>query len=1022
MTHMPSGKFYVLLTCFTLYLANVSAQVDKFPGYRKLYPGYANPVLITADSLYWVNEVDPAIEAYQKAKIYLGSRNDTPGLIYSNYMLAELYSNRRIDPVKGSKYIEESFNVNPAYLFKHKKLLADFYLIDATVIASNRPDSSMVLFKRTLELYDSLYGRNSVQSAECYFAMGQCLHHKLKNYDSAFVCFMKSKNIGTPYYSENSIRMVRSYYYIASYYHNKYDYKNTFNYSDEALGRLMKDSVKLRDYIPVMQEFLASVYSELENDSLAIYYYQISIPQYKKLYGNQPELCKMYLNLSENYLKRNDSNLADIYLNKAGSVYKAGGAEDIEARTLLLRDRGTYYVLKNDYVMADRFYREALLLAKNKLEGNQVPLAEIYDKISRMFLGMKSYDSALWYNRLALMKLDTAFTRNDYFENPKINFSRYRVKLYDFLSVKAEIFSHKYYELGNKAEFLQQALDIYTMLDQLSDQMRNSDIPEDSQLILTQIFLKGNESGIRCAQELYSKTGNPVYLNSVLKFMEKSKYMQLFKIAHQSENACEVNVPKVLQLQYDSMNSELSQLDQAIEREKMNKPVDFNKLGVLTSQRLELNDKRSQFVADMNRKYPNYFYVNFDSLITDVSRLRDYARKNDQLLIEYYIGDSNIYCFTVSGSHISTYAIKSDEKLKENLYQFISSVSTGSEPEDVMKDYMKFCSSSFFLYSHLLEPVLQEQNFSESGKLIIVPDGILSQVPFEALIRELPEKFNADYAALHYMIRDYLIRYVYSASLLLNSPQEMVPASKNILAFSYSDQETSSIPGARSGLPGELPGTARELKSIRKVLNRKVKYFTGGNATEQNFKKFAPLYRIIHLSVHGKADLKNPLNSELLFKNGADTLDDGILYEYELYNLDLHHTRLAVLSACETGLGKEFRGEGIFSMARAFVQAGCPSVIMSLWKANDIHTAGIMGNFYEGLGHGEKAAQALRDAKLKFLVSSVGLKAQPVNWAAFVMLGDNRSYYQNRMLYLYWSLPVLILAFVILYFRKKQPR
>jgi CHAT domain-containing protein len=96
-----------------------------------------------------------------------------------------------------------------------------------------------------------------------------------------------------------------------------------------------------------------------------------------------------------------------------------------------------------------------------------------------------------------------------------------------------------------------------------------------------------------------------------------------------------------------------------------------------------------------------------------------------------------------------------------------------------------------------------------------------------------------------------------------------------------------------------------------------------------------------------------------------------------------------VLSACETGLGEVHEGEGIFSIARGFAYAGCPSLVMSLWKVNDMTTADLVDFFYKNLSQGQPKDEALRNAKLSFLQTADDLSAHPANWAAFIALGNN---------------------------------
>jgi hypothetical protein len=100
------------------------------------------------------------------------------------------------------------------------------------------------------------------------------------------------------------------------------------------------------------------------------------------------------------------------------------------------------------------------------------------------------------------------------------------------------------------------------------------------------------------------------------------------------------------------------------------------------------------------------------------------------------------------------------------------------------------------------------------------------------------------------------------------------------------------------------------------------------------------------------------------------------------------NTQLVVLSACETALGKQKIGEGVYSIARGFALTGCPSIVMSFWKVNDKTTSEIMGSFYHNLSQGKKINAALRNSKIDYLEEADEISAHPANWAAFVCLGN----------------------------------
>jgi CHAT domain-containing protein len=195
-------------------------------------------------------------------------------------------------------------------------------------------------------------------------------------------------------------------------------------------------------------------------------------------------------------------------------------------------------------------------------------------------------------------------------------------------------------------------------------------------------------------------------------------------------------------------------------------------------------------------------------------------------------------------------------------------------------------------------------------------------------------------------------------------------------------------------------------------------FYFGKNATEYNFKVQAPSFKIIHLALHGSANT-NTGNCKILFTSGGSKNEDGILYDYELYAMKLN-ARLAVLSACETGAGKYYKGEGIFSMARGFMYAGCPAVVMSYWKINDLNTTKQMGYFYRYLKEHESINTSLRKAKLEFLHNADNISAHPVNWASMNAWGKTDVKLEKAPLLGIFLLIAIALLTLIYFFKKRM--
>ena len=161
---------------------------------------------------------------------------------------------------------------------------------------------------------------------------------------------------------------------------------------------------------------------------------------------------------------------------------------------------------------------------------------------------------------------------------------------------------------------------------------------------------------------------------------------------------------------------------------------------------------------------------------------------------------------------------------------------------------------------------------------------------------------------------------------------------------------------------------------------------TQNKALRDIFIKKADNYKILHLSMHGTVDDKEPMKSALQFVNAQDGLDPLLVIDAQ--NLELTNNELTVLSACNTGTGVLQRGEGIMSLSRAFAQAGCRSLVMSLWTLQDAYTTEIVGSFYDNLKKQQPKDVALAEAKRLFLSADQSERRAPNYWASLVVIGS----------------------------------
>jgi CHAT domain-containing protein len=177
--------------------------------------------------------------------------------------------------------------------------------------------------------------------------------------------------------------------------------------------------------------------------------------------------------------------------------------------------------------------------------------------------------------------------------------------------------------------------------------------------------------------------------------------------------------------------------------------------------------------------------------------------------------------------------------------------------------------------------------------------------------------------------------------------------------------------------------------AIARLYGSAAHVYLGAQATEEKAVEVAGSARILHFATHGLLNNSLPLNSALALSVPAAPkpgVDNGLLQAWEIYERMHLDADLVTLSACESALGREARGEGLLGLARAFLFAGARSVVATLWRVTDDTTPVFMEHFYGALRKGSSKDEALRQAQLSMIASKS--TAHPYDWAAFELHGD----------------------------------
>ncbi len=303
-------------------------------------------------------------------------------------------------------------------------------------------------------------------------------------------------------------------------------------------------------------------------------------------------------------------------------------------------------------------------------------------------------------------------------------------------------------------------------------------------------------------------------------------------------------------------------------------------------------------------------------------------------LIEYFVTEGDIFAWAVEKDKVHFQKV---ELAKDKLSGLVKTL---RESIFALGERDKFNESSASLYKQLIEPLSSHISGKE---LIIVPHDVLHYLPFHALV-------GSDG---RYLIEKYPIYYLSSASLLQFVKEKRRAGGDKVLAFGNPDL----------GDPEKnLEFAELEAQEVKAAYPDSVVYVKK-EATEEKSKAFSPNQDILHFATHAELNENDPLSSAVLLAKGGK--EDGRLEVREIFGMDLK-ANLVVLSGCETGLGKLSTGDELVGLTRAFIYAGTPSVVASLWNVDDSSTAHLMSSFYRNLKTMTKV-EALRQAQLAMI-------------------------------------------------------
>jgi len=682
-------------------------------------------------------------------------------------------------------------------------------------------------------------------------------------------------------------------------------------------------------------------------------------------------ISEMYLNMAITNLALEQYDSGMYYLNQSLRLRVALFGPISDPVSSIYLNKGDFFRKHKLFDSAIFYFRKTLAIRLATLGEQDMRTAGAMEALGDIFQDSRQFDSAIVYRQAQLGSLIVGFESRDIAVNPKPQEEEITMDLVDYLVDKAITLQSIFAVDSTRVTELKASLRTFLSADSIYAVYQSN--LQFEELALSQL----NEAPVpysammEAAGQLYRITGNKHFMEVALQIMERSKAVALKNALSRARSFEELGLPDHLASSEKTLLQQRSGLVQLL-----NSEFGKRKRDSISEAIFNVDREYNVLKAAIAREQPNYHLLNYGSSIT-LDRLSSIMKRNSALWIDYLWGENKLFVLSVSSADARLHEVPIGHDLLSRIRSVATAVHSFDDSSYTGKGFMRFATDAHVLFQQLLEPAIQSRNVS---RLVISPAGPMMAFPFEVLLSSMPESNEIDYR-LDYIVNKYDISYEYSGSFMEHQVSGNRHGDK-LLAVGFAAANESG------DTEHDLPGAREELDAIKATMNNSNnRYLLDNDASEAEFKSNVEQFNLLHLAVHGIGDTLNSMKSHLEFR-GPATDQDGKLYAHELYTLDLRGVDLAVLSACESGVGRIQRGEGVMSIARGFRYAGCPSLIMSLWKISDKRSADIMSRFYSAISKGSRIDDALATAKRSYLAEIDILNSHPFYWAAFLSVGD----------------------------------
>ncbi|MCK9617332.1 MAG: tetratricopeptide repeat protein [Lentimicrobiaceae bacterium] len=928
----------------------------------------------------------------------LGKNNSILSLPYNNIGTNYLYLG---DFKKSIEYYTKALSIAQKNAIIDKADIAMYHQnLGIAFARTGDYDRALMEMNTNLQINQNILKQNDPALGNIYLNFGQ-LNYLFSQYKKAENYLNKAEQIFKKNKKNKNYELSLTLLNKGNIFNAIADYDKALEYYLESISILKSVYNESHPYYSLLYSNIGYVYMQKGMYSKALSYLFKSL----QTYHNTSDKIRIYRNLAKCYQQINDKNNATLYFEKSIEIAESiNGISHVETAQSYL-EYAKYLSQTGNYKKSIDYFNISLSIYKNKFGEKNRDVANCYTHIGILYYNKHDYNTSTYYFHKALVSQSPVFNNGNLLTNPDVNALPTDYYALNALTYKANALLNNYIQTTKKRiTYLKASFETYSLALALTERIRMSYLAEDSKYLINSEQKNMVNAGLYTALQLYKVTGEEKYLEKSFEFSEKGKYAILLSGIKELEATQIGNVPRNLLEKEREIKHRLSVYENYLYTEKSLEQSNSEKIVLWEKKIFNLNQQHDSLEKTLETSYSDYYKLKYSTQTIGARQVQEKVHP-DQACISYVLSDSLLFTFCITKTEIIAYQTPVNQEFGKNLTKMRSLLTQYDALNYTRLEYDSFIQTSRNLYKILIEPIADK---IKGKSLKIIPDDKLGYLPFEVLLTCEPRRGRMNFKTLPYLFLQNDISYSYSTTINFSKNKKHNFSNVKVLAFAP-DYQAYGNKNPIFNLPS-LPAAQDEIKCVKDIVGGKI--FTGKDATEANFKKKAGKYSILHLAMHTQINDENPIYSRLIFSPSPDSLNEGLLYAYELFNMKLN-AQLAMLSACNTGSGKLSKGEGIMSMARGFIYAGVPSIILTLWSVNDASSADLVKSFYQYLSKGLNKDQALQLAKKDYLLHTDPLKSHPFFWAAYVEIGDTNPI-NKGINYLWWIIAGLVITTTII--------